>query len=403
MAHFIFHEDQLTFKKIIGSTFGIIGVTLINLNFYDENNDSSHSTNNNRMNSIIGHGMIILSSLCSALGILLLKIKVSPTKKDFYISNKNWKIFNRLIKKRLPYLKEKMKKEEEEEKQKKTLSQVKQNLNSTSIEITTPDLNTFENEIIHYPLNFDMFFDKSYSFTKDKDIDEKTEYIPSLKHAKLKIPGFNEYTLRSSYYSIFTNHNSLIFNNYLIEEESHEKILERAEVSSRPSKVLSKDSGDNSYINTSKNKQDSMEYEMKPNKDSSIHQIVELYSHDSSDIIMMTGYQMIIGSLLLSIVGLLWNIFSNADYNNNLVKKTKLSLYVYIIIGVIVITTALTFSLWNILMKYNSICFLSFFNFLIPIFSKIFSGLFFRIESIFSAFNLVSLILVCLGIGIASF
>ena len=59
------------------------------------------------------------------------------------------------------------------------------------------------------------------------------------------------------------------------------------------------------------------------------------------------------------------------------------------------------FSLWNLLLKYNKVGSVSFYNFLTPIFGAILSSIFLR-ENILEYKNAVALTLVCIGIWIVN-
>jgi len=403
LAHFLFREDQLTFKKIIGCIFGIAGVIIINIDIFNEKNDEASS--NDLSFSVMGDGMILLSSLCAAIGTVLIKIKNSYNKNELFNSYKNWVIFRYplqlyhwlliFFQKIFCNKKNKIGKKDQLKKDNENTYNIKQSKQTTINEKTE---NTFENETLHYPFDFDKIFDKD------------VEYLSSLDRNKNS--SLNENTLRNSLHSNDSNHNSSIYNHYLY-EENPDSDFEEIEISSFSSKVIRKNHGSINHFNNNDSKSslernNSQNMNNNMNKNDSIYQIVNLYSNDSHDIIMLTGYQMLVGSLFLNIIGLLWNIFFNSNQSNNnydygeKTPFTSIGLYGYLIIGYMIIITAIAFSLWNTLIKYNSVGFLSFFNFLIPIFGTLFSGLLLR-ESIFTFINLISLILVSIGVIISSF
>ncbi|OUM65376.1 hypothetical protein PIROE2DRAFT_60033 [Piromyces sp. E2] len=415
LAHFLFREDQLTLKKIIGCIFGITGVIVVNLNIFKEkNNNTNNSINDDLSFSMIGDGMILLSSFCSALGTVLIKMKNSDNKNELFYSYKNWKVFNypfqvyhwflNSFQKMYHCLNDKIMKKDQfntNDEDNENSCKTKQDKKLATNEKVYTDFNVLENETLNYPYNFDKIFDKSDSY--DKDI-EKTEYFSSLDYTKRKNPSLNEHTLRNSYHS--SNPNSFIYNDYLY-EDSNESGFEEIEISSLSNKKFHMNHETVNYLNGINGKE-SNEHNDSPNKnkDNSNDQIIDLYLNNNHDIIMLTGYQMLIGSLFLNINGFLWNIlFSNSNDNHFMNDKkpfTSISLYGYLIIGYMIVMTAIAFSLWNILIKYNSVGFLSFFNFLIPIFGTLFSGLLLK-ESIFTFINLLSLILVSFGVIISSF
>lgn len=108
------------------------------------------------------------------------------------------------------------------------------------------------------------------------------------------------------------------------------------------------------------------------------------------DSIVVTGYQLFIGGLVLIICGLL----NKGGLSNFTVKSTLLLFYLAIL-------SSAAFSIWTALMKYNKVGFVSMFNFLVPIFGVLLSAIVLK-ENVFSLKNLLALILVCIGIILAN-
>jgi len=454
LAHFLFREDQLTLRKIIGCFFGIIGVMFVTLNTSETNNNknSNDISNTNEKEpsfSLLGDGMILLSSICSAVGTVLIKIKNSNNKDELFYTYKNWKIFQFLLhcyswsveclriifnkiknglttatpslfrKRQTIYSTSVL---QDENILKKENRQYKEIINSTEKETKT----------LHYPYNFDSFFDKSDPMKSNNnsnksqnnrnsiESNESIEYFSSLDSVKRKSksPSSNDQTLRNSYHSFDSKkstHHTFVYNDYFYNGNENE--FEEIEISSFKNKTFQNNSM-NSKLNSNENKYRNMNTENKINKDIfTTNEIVDLYnqSNEKVDIMMLTGYQMFIGSLFLNATALLWNLLfdpnlqhfkyqlEEKDENTNTANASLFSsttLFGYLIIGYMILNTAISFSLWNILIKYNSVGFLSFFNFLIPIFGTLFSGLILH-ENILTFENLISLILVSFGVIIS--
>lgn len=117
--------------------------------------------------------------------------------------------------------------------------------------------------------------------------------------------------------------------------------------------------------------------------------ISSIYSKKISqdkDAYTVTGYQLLIGGFILTILGYL---LGGRLTNFNL-KSISLLLYMAFL-------SAIAFALWAQLLKYNKVSVISVFNFLIPIFGTILSGILLK-ENIFDIKILIALILVCAGI-----
>jgi len=119
------------------------------------------------------------------------------------------------------------------------------------------------------------------------------------------------------------------------------------------------------------------------------------------DIILITGWQMLIGSVILDIIALIWIKIDPLEpiEGTNVKPYTNISNLGYILMIHMGLIAAVAFPIWNTLLKYNNVGKISFFNFLIPVFGTFLSGLLLG-ENLFKIENLVSLILVCIGVVI---
>lgn len=108
------------------------------------------------------------------------------------------------------------------------------------------------------------------------------------------------------------------------------------------------------------------------------------------DPIVMTGYQLAIGGIILTLTGYL--------------SGGSLSVYGWnsvLILFYLVLLSSITFALWSQLLKYNKVGTVAPFNFLIPIAGAVLSALFLD-ESILQWRYAADLVLVCLGIGLVN-
>jgi drug/metabolite transporter (DMT)-like permease len=110
----------------------------------------------------------------------------------------------------------------------------------------------------------------------------------------------------------------------------------------------------------------------------------------TEDSMIMTGYQLLIGGGILVLIG-----FIGGGY------LATPSLAAIILLIYMASLSAVAFTLWAILLKYNSVGKICVYNFLVPIFGAILSALYLQ-ENMYSIKNIVALICVCLGIYIVN-
>ncbi|KAG4096465.1 DUF6-domain-containing protein [Neocallimastix lanati (nom. inval.)] len=117
------------------------------------------------------------------------------------------------------------------------------------------------------------------------------------------------------------------------------------------------------------------------------------------DIILITGYQMLFGAVLIDIFALIWIFISPPTPVEGSLDKpyTSISILGYLLMFHMGLISAVAFPIWNTLLKFNNVGKISFFNFLIPVFGTFLSGILLG-ENLFKIENLVSLILVCIGV-----
>lgn len=110
----------------------------------------------------------------------------------------------------------------------------------------------------------------------------------------------------------------------------------------------------------------------------------------NKDVILVTGYNLFIGGIVLTFVGL---VMGGKVYNFT-IKSSILLTYMALL-------SAVSFSLWTLLLKYNKVGEISVFNFLIPVFGTTLSSIFLG-ENIFEYKNMAAILLVCVGIWLAN-
>lgn len=108
------------------------------------------------------------------------------------------------------------------------------------------------------------------------------------------------------------------------------------------------------------------------------------------DIMVVTGYNLFIGGVILAFLG----ISFGGRVEHFTVSSSMLLLYMAVL-------SSAAFSLWTLLLKYNKVGPVSIFNFLIPVFGAILSSIFLN-ESILEMKNVIALLLVCLGIWLVN-
>jgi drug/metabolite transporter (DMT)-like permease len=104
------------------------------------------------------------------------------------------------------------------------------------------------------------------------------------------------------------------------------------------------------------------------------------------DSIILTGYQLAIGGLVLVVGG----YAVGGTLTGFTLKSSALLFYLALL-------SLVAFALWTILLKYNRVGMVTIFNFLVPIFGAILSAVFLG-ESILEWKNVIALSLVCAGI-----
>lgn len=108
---------------------------------------------------------------------------------------------------------------------------------------------------------------------------------------------------------------------------------------------------------------------------------------------MLSGYQFMLGGLVMAVAG-----FAAGGRMNTDVGFTGIVLMIYL-----ALISAVAYTLWGTLMKYNPVSKVSIFNFLTPLFGVLLSAIFLgEVEQALQLNKLLALILVCAGIYIVN-
>ncbi|MDF2514559.1 MAG: hypothetical protein K0S04_4425 [Herbinix sp.] len=110
----------------------------------------------------------------------------------------------------------------------------------------------------------------------------------------------------------------------------------------------------------------------------------------TADATVVTGYQLGIGGLVLMLLGFLTGG-----------KLSHITLTGVLLLAYMSLLSAIAFTVWTVLSKYNRISQIAVYNFLTPVFGALLSALFLG-DLLFTWNNLLALILVCIGIYIVN-
>lgn len=117
--------------------------------------------------------------------------------------------------------------------------------------------------------------------------------------------------------------------------------------------------------------------------------VIKKYSKDE-DTVMLSGWQFILGGLIMGISGFAMGGRLPAFDTRSFCMLLYLAL-----------VSAVAYTLWSILLKYNPISKVAVFGFMNPVFGVILSAIFLQEASTLKISALISLVLVCVGIYVA--
>jgi drug/metabolite transporter (DMT)-like permease len=110
----------------------------------------------------------------------------------------------------------------------------------------------------------------------------------------------------------------------------------------------------------------------------------------SMDVMVVTGYSLFLGGILLTFLGM--------SFGGSV---TNFTLSSTLLLGYMILLSSVAFTLWSLLLKYNKVGSVSVFIFLTPIFGAILSAIFLG-ENILEVKNVFALLLVCFGIWLVN-
>ena len=117
--------------------------------------------------------------------------------------------------------------------------------------------------------------------------------------------------------------------------------------------------------------------------------VAKIYSEKFSPV-LITGYQLTLGGIILTSVGILTGG-----------RLSFAGISGYILLAYMACLSAVAFTLWTILNKYNPMSRVAIYNFLTPVFGTVLSCIFLG-ENLWELQNLIALVLVCAGIMIVN-
>ncbi|MBR1572105.1 MAG: DMT family transporter [Lachnospiraceae bacterium] len=128
---------------------------------------------------------------------------------------------------------------------------------------------------------------------------------------------------------------------------------------------------------------------------------IKKYSKDEMPMIL-SGYQFVVGGITLFVLGLMWSGFAPGEtdiaYNLKLLTVGMTRMANIIIVVYLAAVSAIAYTLWGTLLKYNSVSKISVFGFLTPVFGVILSAATLgEAQTMNMAATAVALILVSIG------
>lgn len=104
------------------------------------------------------------------------------------------------------------------------------------------------------------------------------------------------------------------------------------------------------------------------------------------DSIAITGYQLTFGGFVLIVAGYIFHG-----------KLGEMTMAGVLLLGYMALLSAVAFTIWTVLLQYNRMGKVTVYNFLVPIFGVILSGILLK-EDFLTVTNVISLVCVCVGI-----
>jgi drug/metabolite transporter (DMT)-like permease len=117
---------------------------------------------------------------------------------------------------------------------------------------------------------------------------------------------------------------------------------------------------------------------------------IKRYS-ESENPVVLSSWQFIVGGVIMVICGLV--------AGGRIEKWTPSGIAMLLYLATV---SAVAYSLWGILLKYNPVSKVAVFGFMNPVFGVILSAILLREEGSLSLISIVSLVLVCIGIYIVN-
>lgn len=120
--------------------------------------------------------------------------------------------------------------------------------------------------------------------------------------------------------------------------------------------------------------------------------LIKIFSKDE-DPVVISGYQFVMGGSVMIVLGLILNGRVQVD-----------TVVAVLVLGYLAVLSAVAYSVWGILLKYNPVSKVTVYSFMIPVFGVLLSKLMLSEQSGVSAVNLlVALVLIACGIGVLNY
>ena len=122
--------------------------------------------------------------------------------------------------------------------------------------------------------------------------------------------------------------------------------------------------------------------------------LIKIYSKDH-DTVLLSGYQFMVGGLVLTLIGLPWSLIS--DIGEISVNSGGVGILLYL-----ALVSSVAYTVWGLLLRKNDVSKISIFGFMTPIMGVVLSALLLGEADQLGIRHILSLILVCAGIIIVN-
>ncbi len=118
--------------------------------------------------------------------------------------------------------------------------------------------------------------------------------------------------------------------------------------------------------------------------------LIKKYS-ENHDTVLLSGYQFVVGGLVLTLVGLPWGLLSDRGEISVSIEGVGILIYLALV-------SSVAYTVWGLLLRKNDVSKISIFGFMTPVMGVVLSALFLGEAGQLGIRHIVSLALVCAGI-----